>query len=93
MPYQLTADYFEQMTVKGDRLTANQIVWRRYRKEAKGVTELMLRHNPHLARGHRTSPFIPVGTVVKIPIVLDILSDKPRGQAQPTVTLYGKTTA
>lgn len=63
------------------------MVWRRYRIRSPGILERMLDDNPHLAKIHRETPFIPIGTPVLIPIDLDILAGRP--QPKNTVTIYG----
>jgi phage tail protein X len=69
---------FEYMTVMGDFITADIIAWRRYRCRCDGIFETMLDLNPHLAHAHRISPFIPVGTQVRIPIDYEALKMRPK---------------
>jgi len=69
---------YEILTVKGDHVTADLIVWRRYRVRAPGIVEAMLDANPHLARIHRLGPFIPVGTQVRIPIDAELIAKGPK---------------
>jgi phage tail protein X len=78
---------YEFFTVEGDYITADLIVWRRYRARTPGLVERMLDDNPRLAKLHRESPFLPLGTQVRIPIDPDLLAMRPR----PTeyVILYG----
>lgn len=78
---------YETVTIAGDGITADLLVWRRYRVRAPGILEALLDANPHLAAIHRETPFIPVGTEVRIPIDPDVLA----GRAQPVeyVKLYG----
>jgi phage tail protein X len=59
---------YELIQVTSEFVTAYLIVWRRYKMFAPGILEAMLDANPQLAAVHRTSPFIPVGTYVRIPI-------------------------
>lgn len=68
---------FDLVTVQGDYVTADLIVWRRYKIPAPGILEMMLDVNPHLALLHKQSPFLPVGTQLRIPIDTDILKDRP----------------
>jgi phage tail protein X len=79
------------MTVTGAYLTADLLVWRRYRSPAPGILEQLLDDNPHLAKLHRVSPFLPVGTELRIPIDPEILGGRPR--PVEFVTLYGRSRA
>lgn len=79
---------YELVTVSTDNVTVDLIVWNRYKTIAFGVLERMLDDNPHLAKLHKLSPFLPRGTQVRIPIDLQILSGQPK--PQKTVTLYGE---
>ncbi len=72
-------EYYELVTVSTEWVTADLIVWKRYRMRAIGILEKLLDANPHLSVLHRSSPFLPVGTQIRIPIDPDIL----RGQPQP----------
>lgn len=73
----IAVDGFEFLTIAGEKITAYQIIWRRYRCRARGVLEAMLDLNPHIARAHRTSPFLPVGLQIRIPINFDIMRGRP----------------
>lgn len=77
---------FELMQVMGDFVTADLIVWRRYKRPAPGILEKMLDANPQLAYVHRYTPFIPPGTYVRVPIDPDLLAGKP--QASQTTNLW-----
>ena len=68
---------YDYVTVQGDWITADLLVWRRYRIFAHGIVEMLLDVNPHLAKLHKVSPFLPVGTQVRIPIDYDILRGAP----------------
>ena len=81
----------ELMTVAGAYITADLIVWRRYRSPAPGILEQLLDDNPHLAKLHRVSPFLPVGTELRIPIDSEILAGRPRSTS--FITLYGRSRA
>ena len=72
-------DSYDLVTVEGDFITVDLIVWRRYRQVTNNglVTERMLDDNPHLAELSRTSPFIPVGTQVRVPLNFDLLAGRP----------------
>jgi phage tail protein X len=80
---------YDLVTVQADRITVDLIVWRRYRNRAPGVIERLLDDNPHLAKAHRYSPFLPIGTQVRIPIDFGILSGAPK--IKSTVVLWGTT--
>jgi len=80
---------YDLVTVTSDRITVDLIVWRRYRNHAQGVVERLLDDNPHLAKAHRFSPFLPIGTQVRIPIDTDILNGTPKMRS--TVVLWGTT--
>lgn len=79
---------WELLTIHGDNITADLIIWRRYRMNAPGMVELMLDQNPQLAAIHKTTPFIPPGTVVKIPVDSAILAQWP-GASKP-ISLFGQ---
>lgn len=79
---------FDLVTVQGDNVTADLLVWRRYKMPTRGVLEAMLACNPHLSLLHKTSPFLPVGTQVRIPIDPDVLRGMP--QATKTNYVYGR---
>ena len=85
----MTVTSYDLVTVGSDYITADLILWRRYRNRAPGLIERLLDDNPHLAKCHNTSPFLPVGTQVRIPIDFEILSGTP--QRKNTVVLWGKT--
>lgn len=81
-----TLDYeYVQVNVEG--MTVERIVWRKYHTKAKGVFELTLDRNPHLAPLHAVSPFLPIGTVVRVPIV----KEAQEGSAKEiqAIRLYG----
>lgn len=83
------ADYeFEYVIVETDYVTADLLIWRRYKMRAIGLVEALLDLNPHLAKHHRNGPFIPVGTQVRIPIDREVLKHWPGG-ATPVV-LFGR---
>lgn len=67
---------FELYKVATDYVTADLIIWKRYRQPAPGIVEAMLDANPQLAYVHRTTPFIPVGVYVRVPIDPDLLIGK-----------------
>lgn len=74
----MAVESFELITVEADFITADIVVWRRYRTRADGILELMLDYNPHLAKLHRVSPFLPVGTQIRIPIDRLVLANSPK---------------
>jgi phage tail protein X len=67
---------YELVVVSSDYVTADIIVWRRYKTRAIGIVEALLDANPQLAVAHRSGPFIPVGTYVRIPIDPVILAGR-----------------
>ena len=85
----MTVSSYDVVTVGSDYITADLILWRRYRNRAPGMIERLFDDNPHLAKCHRYSPFLPVGTQVRIPIDYDVLSGGP--QRKSTVVLWGTT--
>ncbi len=78
---------YDLVTISGDYITVDLIVWRRYRVRAPGIVEAMLDCNPHLALLHKQSPFIPTGTQIRIPIDPDILANAPK--PKKTIQLWG----
>lgn len=65
---------YELFQVAADFTTADMVVWQRYKMPAPGMVEKMLDANPQLSVVHRTTPFIPVGTLVRVPIDQAILA-------------------
>jgi len=59
------ADAIEPITIEGDAITASLLVWRRFKAPMPGLVERICALNPGLAR---QGPFLPVGTVVLVPI-------------------------
>jgi phage tail protein X len=80
---------YDLVTVGSAFVTVDLIVWRRYRNRAPGIIERTLDDNPHLAKSHRYSPFLPIGTQVRVPIDTEILKGSP--QLKGTVVLWGRT--
>lgn len=72
---------YDYVTVQGDYVTADLLVWRRYRRYAPGILEKLLDVNPHLAKIHKSTPFLPVGTQVRIPIDFAMLKGAPQRKA------------
>ena len=56
----------ERVTVSGDGLSLDLILWRKYRRRMPGLLEMALDLNPGLAG---KGPTLPIGTVIDIPIV------------------------
>lgn len=81
-----TINSFEMYFVSSEYVTADMLIWKRYRQRAPGIVEKMLDANPQLSWGHRTSPFIPVGTFVRIPIDQTLILGKV--QLMPTDNLW-----
>jgi phage tail protein X len=69
---------WELYQVATDYVTADLIVWKRYRRKAPGIVELMLDANPQLAFASRVTPFIPVGVFVRVPIDPSLILGKPQ---------------
>lgn len=78
---------YELVTISGEFITVDLLIWRRYRVRAPGIVEATMDCNPHLALLHKESPFLPIGTQVRIPIDPGILSGAP--QKRQTVQLWG----
>lgn len=55
----------ETITVAGDGITIDLLVWRRFRARRDGLVERIIATNPGLAA---LGPILPVGTVVTIPM-------------------------
>ncbi|OCC05099.1 phage tail protein [Labrys sp. WJW] len=56
---------YETVTVRGDNLMVDLILWRRFKRVVPGLLERTLAANEGLAD---LGPILPVGTVFKIPI-------------------------
>jgi phage tail protein X len=69
---------YEIFIVQGEYITADLILWRRYRCRTPKLVERMLDDNPRMARAHRYSPFLPLGMHVRIPIDPDLLAMRPQ---------------
>ena len=85
----MTVTSYDLVTVGSDFITADTILWRRYRTRAPKMVERLLDDNPHLAKHHRYSPFLPVGTQVRIPLDYEVMSGAP--QKKNSIVLWGKT--
>ncbi len=75
---------YDLVTVQGEFVTVDLLVWRRYKMQTTGIMEALLDANPHLSRLHKDSPFLPIGTQVRIPIDDDVL----KGMPQPSKINY-----
>lgn len=75
--FKLAVTGFELIQITSDFVTADLIIWKRYRNRAPGMVELMLDANPQLAFVHRVTPFIPVGVYVRVPIDPTLMLGKP----------------
>lgn len=80
---------YDVVTVGSDYVTADLILWRRYRNRAPKMIERLMDDNPHLAKFHKLSPFLPIGTQVRIPIDYEILAGRPTPVS--SVVLWGTT--
>lgn len=76
---------YELWQVQTDWVTADLVIWKRYKNRAPGMVELMLDSNPQLAAVHRYSPFIPVGVYIRVPIDPTLILGKPVVQPQATL--------
>jgi phage tail protein X len=79
---------FELVTVQGENITVDMLVWRRYKTPAYGIFELLLDANPHLALLHKESCFLPIGTEVRIPIDPSVLAGRP--SPQKVINIFGR---
>lgn len=78
----LNITHYDYVTVQTENVTVDLVVWKLYRQRTRGILEATLDLNPHLAKIHRETPFLPVGTQVRIPIDPDVFAGRP----QPVVT-------
>lgn len=76
---------FELWSVETEYVTADLIIWKRYKNRAQGMVELMLDANPQLAYVHRFTPFIPVGVVVRVPIDPDLIAGRVQNLPQDSL--------
>jgi phage tail protein X len=76
---------FELVQVTTEYVTADLIIWKRYMNKAFGMVELMLDANPQLAFAHRSSPFIPVGTYLRVPIDPGLIAGRPQPKSQDSL--------
>ncbi len=68
---------YELHRVLGEYVTVDLLVWMRYKRRAPGIVEAMMDSNPQISRVHRTTPFLPPGTYVRIPIDPDLILGRP----------------
>ena len=73
----ITVDSYDLVTVEGDFITVDLVIWRRYRNVTRGATERMLDDNPHLAEMSRSTPFLLPQTQLRIPLNNDMLKGRP----------------
>ena len=78
---------YEFIAINGERMTPSQVVWQRYKRPYPLILGQFLDMNPELSVPLADSPFIPMGTVVKMPIDERLLAGKPAFQR--TVRLSG----
>jgi len=76
---------FELYQVSSDYVTVDLIVWKRYRTRAPGIVELMMDANPQISHVHRTTPFLPVGTFVRVPIDPSLVIGRPQSLPQDSL--------
>lgn len=76
---------FELHVVATEYVTVDLIIWKKYMARAPGMTELMMDANPHLAFAHRTSPFLPPGVYVRVPVDQSLMLGRPRSLPQDSL--------
>ena len=81
----MTITGFELYQVSSEYVTVDLIVWKRYRTRAQGIVELMMDANPQLSHVHRITPFIPVGTFVRVPIDPSLIHGRPQSLPQDSL--------
>ena len=74
----MTTIAYDAVTVAGEGVTLERMLWRRDRQYTPGLAELALSINPGLAA---LGPILPVGTDVRLPTLASLPSDA----AEPTV--------
>lgn len=62
----------EKIVIEAEGMTLSRLIWRRFRTRKNGYLERVLAINPGVAK----SPYLPVGTVVSLPIGED--AEKPK---------------
>jgi hypothetical protein len=82
---------FENLIVAGERIEPGKLIWRRYRRPAPGMAELFMDINPHLREHFMTSPYLPVGVAVILPIDSDLLQGRPK--SIETTNIWGTNPA
>jgi phage tail protein X len=78
---------YETVRIKGEEITPDLLIWRRYKRPAPGVLEAFLAKNPQAHAALRSGPYLAVGEVVFLPIDPDILNGRPANV--PVVRLWG----
>jgi phage tail protein X len=78
---------YELYQVASEYVSCDILVWKRYKLPAYGIVEAMLDANPQLAYVHRYTPWIPVGTYVRIPIDPAVLAGQQ--SVLPSTYLWG----
>lgn len=73
----MKVDTWETVQVRDPEVTADLIIWKRYRRDAQGILEVFMDANPNIARAHKYGPFLPVGMTVRVPIVYGVLKGDP----------------
>ncbi len=56
---------FEEHVVGSEGFTLSRLIWNRFKRPMPGLLDQTLEANPNLAD---LGPFLPVGTVVRLPI-------------------------
>ena len=69
------AETIETVTIEGEAITASLLIWRRFKRPMPGLVERLYELNPRLTL---VGPFLPLGTVVRLPI--------PAAKLEPEIT-------
>jgi phage tail protein X len=81
-----TITSYELYIVGTDYVTVDLMIWKKYRQPTRGLVEAMMDANPQIAFVHRTTPFIPAGTYVRVPV--DRQQQMGKVVPDPNVTLW-----
>jgi phage tail protein X len=83
--YQSWQGPWEAAVIEGDNVTPSLLVWRRYKRPARGVLANLLDMNPDLIEGLSQSPYFPVGAIVRVPIDQAAIAGAPQTVKQATL--------
>lgn len=73
------SEHIEQIRVAGDGITVPLLIWRRFREHMPGLAERVWAVNPGLAD---LGMFLPVGTVVNMPIPAAVEDSAPASKIE-----------